>query len=84
MVRAMCLLQLKDRKLSKDLMLMFGLNETLDQLVMANSVCWHGHVLWREDGHVVRRALEVRPMGAWKKQVEEEGVKVGLRREDAL
>ena len=22
---------------------------------MANSVCWHGHVLRREDGHVLRR-----------------------------
>ena len=28
------------------------------QLVMANSVCSHGHVLRREDGHVLKRALE--------------------------
>ena len=37
---------------------MFGLNETTDQLAMANSVHWYGHVLRREDGHVLRRALE--------------------------
>ena len=52
-----------------------------------------GHVLRREDGHVLRRALDlevesrrknVRPNKTWKKQVEEESVKVDLRREDAL
>ena len=36
---------------------MFGLNKTIDQLAMANSVCWYGHVLRGEDGHVLRRAL---------------------------
>ena len=55
MVRAMCGVQLKDRKRSTDLTLMLGLNETIDQLAMANSVCWNGHVLRREDGHVLRR-----------------------------
>ena len=38
MVRAMCGVQLKDRKRSMDLMFMFDLNETADQLTMANSV----------------------------------------------
>ena len=60
MVRAMCGLQLKDRKRSKDLMLMLSLNETIDQLGMANSIRWHGHVLRREDGHVERRAWDLR------------------------
>ena len=39
MVRAMCGVQLKDRKRSTDLMLMLGLNKTIDQLAIANSVC---------------------------------------------
>ena len=39
MVRAMFGIQLKDRKRSKDLMLMLDLNETMDNLAMANSVC---------------------------------------------
>ena len=58
MVRAMCGVQLKDRKRSTDLMFMLGLNETIDQLVMANRVRWYGHVLRKEDGHALRRALD--------------------------
>ena len=38
-------------------MLMFSLNETIDQLAMANSVHWYGHVSRREDGYVLRRVL---------------------------
>ena len=38
MVRAICGVQLKDIKISKDLML--HLNETMDLLAMANSVRW--------------------------------------------
>ena len=38
MVRAMCRVQLKDRKRSIDFMFMLGLKETIDQLAMANSV----------------------------------------------
>ena len=45
-------------KKSKDLMLMLGLNETVDQLAMANSIRWYGHVLKTEDGHVFARALD--------------------------
>ena len=50
-------------------------------------------MLRREDGHVLRRALDFSVEGQWKKggpkrtckkQVEEGSVKVGLRREDAL
>ena len=40
MVRAICGVQLKDRKRSIGLMFMLGLNETIDQLAMANSVRW--------------------------------------------
>ena len=39
-------------------MLMFGLNETTDQLAIADSVRWYGHLLRREDGHILRRALD--------------------------
>ena len=35
-----------------------SLNETINQLAMANSVRWYGHVLRREDGRVLRRALD--------------------------
>ena len=52
-VRAMCGVQLKDRKRSMDLMFMQGSKETIDQLAMASCVCWHDHSLRREDGHVL-------------------------------
>ena len=58
MVRAMCGVQLKDRKRSMDLMLMLDLNETIDRLSMANSVLLYGHVSRREDGHAIRRAFD--------------------------
>ena len=48
-------------------MSMLGLNETIDQLAMANCVRWHGHVLRREDGHVSRRALDIEVEGQRKK-----------------
>ena len=73
---------------------MLGLNETMDQLALASSVCCYAHVLRRENGHaLMRRALcfndegrrkKGRPKRTWRKQVEEKSVKVGLRRKDAL
>ena len=44
-VRVMCGVQLKDRKRSTDLMFMLCVNETIDQLAIASSVRWYGHVL---------------------------------------
>ena len=57
MVTAMCGVQLNDRKRYMDLMFILDLSETIDQLAMANSVCWYGHVLRREDDHVLRKTL---------------------------
>ena len=60
---------------------------------MVSSVRWHGHMLIREDGHVLRRALDFYieghrkkgwPKRTWVRQVEEESVKIGMRREDAV
>ena len=72
---------------------MLGLNVSMDELAIANIVRLYGHVLRREDGYVLIRALDfqvevqrkkVRLKRTWKKQVEEESVEVGLRREDEL
>ena len=58
---------------------------------METSVCWYGHVLRREDGHVLRMAFELevlgqrkkgRPKRTLKKQDKEDGVKACLRKED--
>ena len=89
----MCRVKLVDRKRSEDLMEMLGLEERVDQLARAHGVRWYGHVLRREDDHVLRKALDFevrgrrkrgRPKKKWKKQVEEECRRVGLRKEDAL
>ena len=77
---------------------MLGLNETIDELAMANSaMCamtnsahWYGHFSRREDGHVLRRALDLevgsqrkkeRPKMTLKKQADNETIKVGLKRD---
>ena len=92
-VRVVCGVQLQDRNRSTDLMFMLGLRETIDQLAMASSVRWYGHVLRREVGHVLRRALDFevegerkkrRPMRTWMEQVEEESTRVVLSWEDTL
>ena len=54
-------------KTDTDFMLMLGLNEAMDQLTMANSVCWYGHVLRGEDDHVLGRALDFEVEGQRKK-----------------
>ena len=63
MVRAMCRVELKDRKRPTDLMFMMGSKETIDQLAMANSVHWYGHVLRREDGNILIMALHFEVKG---------------------
>ena len=92
MVRAMCGVKLMDKRKITDLMGMLGVEKTVDQIVKANGVRWYGHVLRRDEGHVLREALEFevvgtrkrgRPKRMWKKYVEAEGKRVGLRREDA-
>ena len=78
MMRAMCGIQLKDRKISKELILMLNLNETIYYLAMASSVHLYGDVLWVANGHVLRRALDFDLKRTSKKLFEEEGMKVGL------
>ena len=39
-------------------MLILGLNENIDHLAMANSICWYAHVLRKEDDHVLKRLLD--------------------------
>ena len=58
MVRAKCGTKLMEKKWTGDLMEMLGLKETVVQMAKANGVRWYGHVLRRDDGHVLRIALE--------------------------
>ena len=63
------------------------------QMASVNGVRWYGHVLRRDDWHVLRKVLEFevkgkrkrgRPKKTWKMQVEKESKSVGLEREDAM
>ena len=65
---------------------------SVDKMARANGMRWYGHVLRRDDCHVLRNALEFevevqRKRGLTKstlrRQVEEEIKKIGLRKEDA-
>ena len=38
-------------------MLILDVNEAIDQLAMTNGVRWYGHVLRREDAHILRMVL---------------------------
>ena len=72
---------------------MLGLKETAVQMAKANGVRWYGHVLRRDDGHVVRKALEFevrgkrkrrRPKKTWKMQMEKESKSVRLEKKDSM
>ena len=51
--RAMCGAKLIEKKRMEDLMEMLGLKERVVQMAKANEVRWYGHVLGRDDGHIL-------------------------------
>ena len=59
----MCGAKLMAKKRTEDLMEMLGLKETVVQMAKANGVRCYGHVLRRDDGHVLRKALEFKVKG---------------------
>ena len=56
-----------EKKRTKDLMEMLGLKQTAVQMGKANEVRWYGHVLRRDDGLVLRKALEFKVRGKRKR-----------------
>ena len=59
--------QVNERNGPKELMVVLGMNETVDQLFIANSVHWYGYVLGRKAVHEVSRALDIEVEGKTKK-----------------
>ena len=60
MVTAMCIVKLMEKKRTEDVMEMLGLKETVVQMENANGVRWYGHVMRRNDGPVLRKALSLK------------------------
>ena len=92
MVRAMRGAKLAQRKNTGDMMDMLGLNQTIDKMAKASGVRWLGRVLRKENGDVVKNALEFkverqrtrgRPKRTWRKQVEKERLKADLNLRNA-
>ena len=61
--RAMCGAKVMEKKRTEDLMEMLGLKETVVQMAKASGVRWYGYVLRRDDGHILRKALEFEVRG---------------------
>ena len=68
-------------------------NSGSDQMAKANGARWYVHVLRRDDGHILRKALEFEVKGkrkrgrskkTWKTQVEKESKSVDLEKKDAM
>ena len=92
MVRSMCGVKLVDGKNTEDLMKMLSLKETLNKMAQANGVRWYGHVVRRDEESILKKAMMLqmngqqkrgRPKQTWKRQVEENLKKIGLRVEEA-
>ena len=62
MIRAMCGVEIIEKR-SQELMSLLGLKDTLDELARASGVRWYGHVLRKDNGVVLRRALDFEEAG---------------------
>ena len=63
MMRAMCGVKIIEKRRSQELMSLLGLKDTLDGLARATRVRWYEHVLRRDNGDVLRRALDFEAAG---------------------
>ena len=58
MLRAICVIQLKDRKRPKELLHVLEVSEAIDQMAIVNSVHWCGYLSCKENCHIFRGVLE--------------------------
>ena len=66
-MRSMCGVKLVDGKNTEDLMKMLGLKETLYEMVQANRVRWYGHVVWRDEESILKKAMMLQVNGQRKR-----------------
>ena len=58
MMRATCGVKIIEKRRSQELLSLQGIKDTLDGLARESGVRWYGHVLRRDNGDVLRRALD--------------------------
>ena len=63
----MCDAKLMEEKRTENLMETLGMKETVIQMANANGVRLYGHVLRRNDRHVLRKSLEFEVKGRRKR-----------------
>ena len=93
MMKAMYGVKIIEKRRSQELMSLLGLQDTLNGLARASGVQWYRHVMRRNNGDVLSRALDFEVVGKrgggrsnmkWKRQVEEHTNQIGLKKEDAI
>ena len=67
MVKSVCGVKLMDKKSTKDQMQMLDMNETIDQLAKVSCVRWNGHALRKGKNNCLRRTLDLKVKGIWKR-----------------
>ena len=91
MVRVMCGVKLMDGKNAKELLKKLGLNESVEMMAKASAIRWYEHVLRREEGNILGEAFDFKVNGprkrgrlkyTWKRKIEKEIKKIGLKKED--
>ena len=77
-------------KRSQELVSLLGLKDALDGLARTSGIQWYEHALKRNNGDVLRRALNFEVAGrrgcgqpnmTWKRQVEEHTDQIGLKKD---
>ena len=81
-----------DRRNDEKLTEMLDLKETFDKMAKVNGVLWYEHVVRKNDGNVLKKALMLEVNGQrnrgrlkqiWRRQVEENANKTGLEVDEA-
>ena len=62
-MRARCGVKIIKKRKSQELMSLLGLKDTLDGLARESGVRWYGHILRKDNGDVLRRALNFEVVG---------------------
>ena len=93
MMRAMCGVEMIEKRGSQEYMSLLGLTDTLDRLARASGVRWYGPALKRDNGDALRRVLDLEVAGrrgrgrsnmSWKRPVEEHINQIGLKSKDII